>query len=83
MAVAGKLTDKIWCRYCRDTQDNIANLIKSRYMIEGTTSFKLETITYHGGSKCHRQAETIIKNTKETPREAPAVQIRSQLDKKI
>ena len=52
-------------------------------MIEGTTSFKLETITYHGGSKCHRQAETIIKNTKETPRVAPAVQIKSQLDKKI
>ena len=51
-------------------------------MIEGTTAFKLETITYHEVSKCHSQAETIIKNTKETPAKAPAVQIRSQLDQK-
>ena len=52
-------------------------------MTEGTTTFKLETITYHGGSKCHRQAETIMKNTKETPTEAPAVQIRSHLDQNM
>ena len=75
-----KFTDKMWCKYCRDTQDNIAIFIKSRSMIEGTNAFKLETITYHEGSKCHRQAETIIKNTKETPAKAPAAPIRSQLD---
>ena len=51
-------------------------------MTEATTTFKLETITYHGGSKWHHQAETIIKNTKETPIEAPAVQIRSEFDQK-
>ena len=37
-------SDKMWCKYCRDTHDDITNFIKSTNMIEGTATFKLETI---------------------------------------
>ena len=72
----------MWCEYCRETEDKLGSFVRKRHMIEGTNTFKLETITFHEQSKSHKQAEVIIRNTKQAPKDAPAVHISNRLDQK-
>jgi hypothetical protein len=69
----------MWCEWCREHKEKIKMFIKKRHLIDGTTTFKLETIRFHEDSEAHAQAMKIHQNTREQPENAPATKTVLQL----
>ena len=68
----------IFCSYCRER----GNIVKSKAFMNGTDSFKIDTIWKHKGSQVHKDCQTGEMNAKKPILETPAGWSMSSLDQK-
>ena len=68
----------MFCYYSRER----GNIVKSKAFINGTDSFKIDTIREHEGSQGHKDCWTGEMNAKKTILETPAGWSMSSLDQK-